>query len=498
MADHSILAYGAAAGGEKLCTAVIQAAIDAASAAGGGRVVVPAGTFLTGTINLRSRITLQLDQGAVLLGSSRLEDYEFARGWGWPHDDQPCDVTPWHLVQAFDAECVRITGEGAIAGSGPAFWYPDRKHEWEFWVHRENQRPSPMVHIESCRHVLIEGVTLRDSAGWTLHLTRCEASRISGVTIRNPFFGPNTDGMDIHNCRGVTIAGCDIATGDDAIAIMASSHGGPSEDIAISDCVLRTSCVGLRIISFDSGGHHRRIVAANILMPRTSRMFDLRAQNGSTIENIRVANVVGTTNSGWPINRAFEIVCVAHSNPHTSRHNPQGKAALIRDVHLANVDVLTDGRGMVACNAPDRVENVTLSDIRMRYPMLDDPHVFEQSQDNHSHGMYLPGDNSDARGARAAVVAKNVHNLNIRNLEVYWPTYPVSEDWLTWRTPNRLINRAYFEGNEEAIRTGRLRPPFHAVWAKGLRGGRLDLRGLTASEGGDPAEGADCTCQWVR
>jgi len=498
MGDHNIRDHGAAPDGQTLCTEAFRNAVAAAAAAGGGRVVVPPGQFRSGTVELRSGVVLHLEAGAVLLGSPNLDDYVFARGWGWPHDEQVCDVTPWHLVQAFDSEDVGITGDGAIAGSGPAFWHPDRPHEWAFWVHRDNRRPSPMVHFESCRRVRVEGVTLRDSAGWTLHLTRCESVRVEGLAIRNTFFGPNTDGMDIHNCRGVVVHGCDVATGDDAIAIMGSSHGGPSEDIAVSDCVLRTSCVGLRIIGFDSGARHRRIAAANLLMPRTSRMFDIRSLNGAAIENVRVCNVVGTTNSGWPINRPFEIVAVDRRNPHTKRHNPEGRGGLVRDVALAGLDTLTDGRGMIVATPPHRVEDVTLRDIRMRYAMLDDAAVFAASRGERDHALYLPGDHGDARSANAAIVAKNVARLAVRGLEVRWPQYPVSDEWLTHQTPNRLINRGFYEGNEERIRTGELRATFKVLWGNGLVGGRIDLSGLTDSEGGEPAELTDCSCRLVR
>jgi polygalacturonase len=109
---------GAVADNRTLNTAAIQRAIDQVAQAGGGTVVVPPGNFLTGTIELRSRVTLQLEPGAVLRGSPNLADYRTV-AWG-----QHIDRTPWHLLSAHNCHDVRICGGGTIDGNGPAFWEP--------------------------------------------------------------------------------------------------------------------------------------------------------------------------------------------------------------------------------------------------------------------------------------------------------------------------------------------------------------------------------------
>ncbi|MFW5732548.1 MAG: glycoside hydrolase family 28 protein [Planctomycetota bacterium] len=491
MADVPITDFGAVADGETLCTSSIQAAIDAAAETG-GRVIVPAGVFRSGTINLRSHVTLHLSEGATLLGSENLDDYEFARGWGWPHDEKKCDVTPWHFVQAFDAEHVAITGLGTIAGSGRAFWQDGRPHEWAFWKHIDNQRPAPMVHLENCSHVTVCDVMLRDSPGWCLHLTRCRTARVSGVTIRNTFFGPNSDGMDIHNCSGVRISDCDVATGDDAIALMSSRHGGPSEDITITNCVLRTSCVGVRLIGFDADGLHRRVAVSNCAIPRCAYLFDLRSQMGSRIENVTISNCVGATNSGWPINRAIQVAAIDHLNPHSTDHNPTGQGGHVRDVTFRDIDITTDGRVILAASAPHCIEDIRFDGLRMNYSMIEDSRAFEQA---HPDGSWLDGDHLDVRSAQAAIVAKDVRNLDVAGLSVRWPEYPVPDEWRVLKSDQRFINASFYEGNEEAIRTGRKRGEFALLWGKGLEGGCIELPNAQGSEGGPATVLDECTCE---
>jgi len=269
MNDISITDHGAVADGTTLNTTAINRAIAEQSAAGGGRVVVPRGLFLTGTVELHSGVELHLEEGAVILGSTDLKDYT-TRIWGHHND-----ITPWHLILAEDCERIAITGAGCIRGNGPAYWQQQRKGEWHFWKEKL-ERVSPMVEIVRCRHVLIERVRIEESAGWTLHLHDCDHARIEGITIRNTPFGPNADGIDLTGCQDVIIHGCDVDTADDAIALKSSEYSRSCERIAISDCILRTSCVGVRI-GYESRQDFRDIVISNILIPRCTRLFDLRA-----------------------------------------------------------------------------------------------------------------------------------------------------------------------------------------------------------------------------
>ena len=239
--------FGAVADGQTLNSAAIQRTIDAAAAVGGGVVVVPAGTFRSGSIFLRSGAALWLDAGAVLLGSDRIEDYPKRETRIEGHFE------PWRmaLVNAQQMERVRIGGQGRLDGNGVPFWeaFWQRRKENPKCTNLEVERPR-LVFIDRCRDVRIEGLALQDSGFWNLHVYRSRDVVIEGVRITLPsatakkIRGPSTDGMDIDSCQGVTIRRCFISCDDDDIALKGSkgpladrdTDSPPVENILVEDC----------------------------------------------------------------------------------------------------------------------------------------------------------------------------------------------------------------------------------------------------------------------
>lgn len=489
MPDLIITDFGAVADGQTLATEAFTLAIEQANAAGGGRVVVPRGRFLTGTVVLKSNVTLHLDEGAELVGSPRLEDY-VARVWGHHND-----ITPWHLILAEDCQNVAITGPGRILGNAHAFWEPDRPNEWSFWKAKV-ERVSPMVELVRCRHVLVERVRLEDSPGWTLHLHDCDHVRVEGITIRNTYFGPNADGIDMTGCQDVVIHGCDIATADDAIALKTSEYSRACERVAISDCILRTSCVGVRI-GYESREDFRDIVITNLAIPRCTRVFDLRAVEGCTIERVRISNIVASTDGGWPANRAIEIIQLDRPNVFRDMLNPKhqdyGKdrpltrSSVIRDISFTGLDITTDGRITIIGKPELPVETIRFTDIRLRYPVLDDAAPFRNAQ---STG-FIPGDYPEARSANACFVIQHAQDVQIDQLRLRWPTFPVGP-WLLFESDQRQMS-SFWRNSEQAIRDGRKRAAYAVLWARDAEVG-VSGRFLTASERGMAPMDVDSSC----
>ena len=491
MPDYPIQDFGAVADLSVNSAVAIQRAIDAAHAAGGGRVVVPAGqSFMAGTLELKSRTTLHLEEGSVLLGSPNLADYS-ERVWG--HHD---DITPWHFILAEDCEQVAITGRGTLRGNGPTFWHKERRHEWAFFEEFESKRPSPMVEIVRCRHVLVEGVRIEESPGWTLHGHDCDYMRIQGITIRNSYFGPNTDGIDLTGCQDVIIHGCDIATGDDAIALKTNEFSRAVERVTISDCILRTSCLGIRI-GYESREDFRDITVTNCVIPRCTRVIDIRAIEGATIERIRISNIVAYTNGGWPATRVIEVVKLDRPNvyknllapihPHYGLDRPLTRESRIRDISFDGMDIVTDGK-VTVIGLPGRpVEDIQFRNIRLRYPVLDDARPFREAQST----SFIPGDFAEARSANASFVVQHARDVEIDGLRLHWPEFPVG-DWLIFQSESRKLS-PFWNGNEEAIRKGEHRVPYHILWA---RDAEVAIRGkdLSASEPGHPEVDADASC----
>ena len=234
--NFNIMDLGAKPDGITLCTNLIQKAVDDCSASGGGTVTIPPGVFLTGTILLKNNVILHLENGAVLLGSAKIEDYE-----------------PGNLIRALEAENIGITGNGVIDGQGHMFWIPTGKKTFRPGIYtfaHNNPSPGILIHLEGCKNVIIENVTLKGSESWTLHLLGCDEVLVSGIKIRNPLHGPNTDGIDIHACSNVRISDCDIYTNDDAIVLKnrhPKYYGKACENITITNCILTTISNGFKI-----------------------------------------------------------------------------------------------------------------------------------------------------------------------------------------------------------------------------------------------------------
>lgn len=331
--------FGAVADAKTINTAAIQQAIDAA-AVGGGVVVIPKGTFRSGSIFLKNGVALTLDEGAVLLGSNRIEDYPKRETRIEGHFE------PWRLalVNAQQMDRVRIGGKGKIDGNGILFWaaFWQRRKENPRCTNLEVERPRLMF-IDRCKDVRVEGLALQDSGFWNLHLYRCDGVVIEGLRITAPtsghILGPSTDGIDIDSSRNVTVRKCFIAVNDDNIALKGSkgpladkdTDSPPVENILIEDCEFgdgngvitcgseativrhvrvrhctvagRTNLLTLKLRP-DTPQHYSDIVIDGIKLSGTGRVFqvapwtqffDLKGQPAPsrTVENITIKNISG-------------------------------------------------------------------------------------------------------------------------------------------------------------------------------------------------------------
>jgi len=236
---------------------VVKAA-EAAAQAGGGRIVVPAGTWTSGTIWLKDRCELHLEKGAVIRGSTKSEDYNaddvFPENF-WSVAEEWSGA---HLVLAYKATDVAITGEGVIDGSGSAF-FGEAESMGSHWykyglklhpIDRDWYRPGPMVAMFMTKNIRLEGVTLKNTPGWTCHLRCCDGVGIRNVTIDADRQIANSDGFSIDCTRNVTVRDCTIKTGDDGFAIRASCphHATTNlcENIVLENCDVWSCCFGIR------------------------------------------------------------------------------------------------------------------------------------------------------------------------------------------------------------------------------------------------------------
>jgi polygalacturonase len=318
--DFDITSFGAVGDGVASCTGPIRKAIAACRAAGGGRVVVPKGRFLTGAIRIESGVDLHLAQGGTLAFSSDLREY------------LPVVFTRWEGVElmnyspfiyAFEAENIAITGPGTLDGqAGPDRWWnwrgtgaargaaqtPARTRLIEMQargvpvaerVFGEGHflRPNFIQPYRS-RHVLIDGVTIVNSPMWEIHPVLCQSVTVRNVTITS--HGPNNDGCNPESCRDVLIERCSFDTGDDCIALKSGRNDDgrrlhtPVENVVIRDCSMKDGHGGVVIGSEISGGA-RNVFAERCRMdsPRLDRALRMKTNSvrGGIIEGVYMRDV---------------------------------------------------------------------------------------------------------------------------------------------------------------------------------------------------------------
>jgi polygalacturonase len=321
-----ITRYGAVGDGKTLNTTVIQKAIDECHQQGGGKVVFPAGIWLSGTIILKDQVTLHFNKDARLLGSTDINDYQnidpFTDGLG-------IDVG-WALLVAVDAKNIAIEGEGAIDGQGSKLKEQqiaaDTRPESQRW----GRRPF-LVRIVRCENVTVKGITLNYAAAWTSHYFQSKKVIIEDVKIVSHGVAHN-DGIDIDGCQDVRIKNCDIVSGDDALCFkttastmacsnivvsgmrlksnqgaikMGTESMAPFENITITDCyIYDTNNGGIKLLTVD-GAHLRNVKISDITMVnvRTPMLLRLGSrlsvfrkgkdsqQPTGTLENIVIKNV---------------------------------------------------------------------------------------------------------------------------------------------------------------------------------------------------------------
>jgi polygalacturonase len=323
--DFLVTKYGAVANGSTDCTDAFRRAIEACHAAGGGRVVAKGGAFVTGPIQLKSRVNLTVATGATL---------RFSRD---PAAYLPAVLTRFEgvelmgyspLIYALDAEDIAVTGGGTLDGQADAeHWWPWKGNSRSGWkagdadqkaarerlfqmaehgVPVENRvfgtgdylRPQ-FVQPYRCRNVLIEGVTIRNSPMWQIHPVLCRNVTVRHVTIENS--GPNDDGCDPESCQDVLIEHCVFNTGDDCIAVKSGRNadgrriGVPSENIIVRQCEMRGGHGAVTIGSEISGGVRNVFVdRCRMDSPRLDRALRIKsnAMRGGTLEHIYVRDVI--------------------------------------------------------------------------------------------------------------------------------------------------------------------------------------------------------------
>lgn len=441
--------FGAVGDHSTLNTAAIQRAVDAAAAHGGGTVRFPAGDYVTGTVRLRDDVALLLDNGCTLWGSPRIEDY---------------DEENKHLIYAEDAANIAIVGQGAIDGNGPRFWNGGRL---ERWLRGEIQleRTSDMLRFDRCMNVVLEGIDVRYGAFWNIGFGDCERITIRAITMINGIYeddGPNTDGINLWNCKRVQISDCDIRTGDDCIVVL-----GDSRDVTITNCKFTTTETALMISGV------RNLTFSNSTIHDAGCGIGFRIWNGIVVDGVRIDNIVMDVSDGFDtggqVVYMWSFPLYVEEAPPVDTVLPP--AGTVDNVTISNVTARANG-GIFVTGFREKegyIRGLTLENIRILMLGGKDKSVLNDDPPD-PYPIY------GFHGAPYAIFIRYVRDLELRDVTFHWNT-PERADWGSavrcWSVDELEIDG--FDGRQ-ALGSGA-----PAIWLKDVE--RAFVHGCRAPEG---------------
>lgn len=350
--DFIITAYGAKGDGLTKNTDAFEKTISECNKAGGGRVVVPAGTWLTGPIKLKSNVNLYLDSGAVIVFSNSYNDYKNT-------DAKKSSSTSYtSLISGTDLSNVAITGGGALSGNGDS-WRPVKKEKvtdtlWKslinaggvvdntgtlLWPSKKvvNIKRPNLLSLSHCSSILIDGPTFKNSPQFNVDITSSQNITIRNTKVFNDYWAQNTDGLDISACKDVLMYNDTVDTGDDGICMKSSASGSTKstdpklQNVVIENCIVNHAHGGFVIGSNTDGGMKNIYVHnCNYTGTDTGIRFKSNIGNGGTVEDVYIdgINMKDITTDAVVFDTNYE-------SKNTGKANV--KVPCFQNIHISNV-----------------------------------------------------------------------------------------------------------------------------------------------------------------
>jgi polygalacturonase len=366
--DYPASLFGIYSDGVTLNTRSIQFAIDYINQKGGGRLVFDVGRFLTGSIHLKSNVTLKLEEGAILVGVLNPLDYD--------RDGLTA------LILARDQQNIGITGKGVIDGQGRqvARNVVELVHKGLIKDAFRNDRPEveirPMlIYFRNCDNVLINTVTMRNSAAWVQTYDQCKNLNLDSITVDSRAFW-NNDGIDVVDCDSTTISNCYIDAADDGVCLKSHDEKKICQNIVIKNCTIRSSASAIKFGTASLGGF-RNIRIKKITVFNTYRSaLALEAVDGGFIENVE-ADSLQVMNSGNVIflrigervmgkKSRLENIRINHVIAEISKGKPDSGYEYEGPIENMPRNI---SPAVIIAGLPDAmISNVSLNDIQLKHP----------------------------------------------------------------------------------------------------------------------------------
>jgi polygalacturonase len=363
--------FGAKGDGKTLDTVAIQKALDECGNAGGGLVRFPAGTYLSKPITLRTKTTVQLDEGAMLQATGDQSAF-LKSGTNWLAARSSGEFIPF--IGGRDLVDVTITGRGTIDGAGANWWEAaeDARRKTPGYT---LPRPNIIV-LTGCKNLRVENITIQNSPKYHLVPTDCDGVVISNVTILAPAGAANTDAIDPSICRNVLITKCRIDVGDDNVAIKSGrkipGREFACENITVTDCIFQHGH-GMSIGGETAGGV-RNVTVRNCTFENTENGIRIKSQRGrgGTMENISYSDLTMKN-----VDPAITLTCYYMYNSAgdaVQKSAPKQDAAqavdertpIYRNIHISNLIATCPRAAGIILGLPEsQISNVVLENVRI-------------------------------------------------------------------------------------------------------------------------------------
>jgi polygalacturonase len=379
LSHYDVRAYGARGNGKTADTVAIQKAVDVCAADGGGRVVFPAGRYVSGPIFLKSRVRIEVESGAVIEGSTNFSEYPVIDG-RWEGIERKVYAS---LFTGKNLHQVSITGRGCLQGRGENWWAANlktlelRKQHGLTAREPENPLDAPLrwprprlINLYHCTNVLIRDLTLSNSPSWNIHPVYCENVTLDNLTIMAPPGSANTDAVDADSCRNVRISNCHFDVGDDCIVIKSGYNadgrrvGIPCENILVSNCTFAHGHGGV-VIGSEMSGSVRNVSVMNCVFDGTQRGLRVKTSlgRGGVIENFRASNLIMRDIA----EAAFSITAAYDRDAGQNRERPAPETIpVIRNIQWSDVTIATANQVADLSGLPESaLQGVTLRHIQV-------------------------------------------------------------------------------------------------------------------------------------
>ncbi|GKV25770.1 hypothetical protein SLEP1_g35165 [Rubroshorea leprosula] len=404
--------FGALADGIHYDTAAIQSAIDACHCSSTTKpcyVTFPPGKYLTATVFLKSGVVLNVEEGATILGGTRLEDY-------------PRESFRWYVILAEGASNVGITGGGVVDGQGLKFVvrFVESKNVMVSWNQTgacagDECRPR-LIGFLGCNNVTVWNVRLNQPAYWCLHIVQCENTLIQDVSIYGDFNTPNNDGIDIEDSNNTVITRCHIDTGDDAIC--PKTYNRPMYNLTATDCWIKTKSSAIKLGSASSF-EFKGFVFDNITIVDSHRGLALQIRDGGNASDITFSNINISTRyydiSWW--GRAEPIYVTTCSRHFNSR------PGTISNLLFTNITINSENGMFLSGSKGGLLRNLRFINMNVTY----------ERYTNYVGGLvdYRPGCWGLVKHRSAGIIMEHIKGLEVENVNMRWS----GEKAAQWDTP---------------------------------------------------------------